>query len=226
MNVDGQPKKTVVTAPVAKIVKAIGPRLRRLLYVVFALLALLGANSGYLASVTVLEWFTGETYQNYFYFLMFLGHLVLGLLIIVPFVVFGVAHMFNTWKRRNRRAVRVGYALFAVCIAVLITGLMLVRISGVFDLKHPAARSIVYWLHVGAPVVGAWLYWLHRLVGPEIHWKVGLAYGGVVAATVVAMVGLHSSDPRDWNVKGPATGDKYFEPSLARTATPKPLPVQ
>ncbi len=218
---DGQPKKTVVTAPVAKIVKAIGPRLRRLLYVVFALLALLGANSGYLASVTVLEWFTGETYQNYFYFLMFLGHLVLGLLIIVPFVVFGVAHMFNTWKRRNRRAVRVGYALFAVCIAVLITGLMLVRISGVFDLKHPAARSIVYWLHVGAPVVGAWLYWLHRLVGPKIHWKVGLAYGGVVAATVVAMVGLHSSDPRDWNVKGPATGDKYFEPSLARTATGK-----
>jgi len=221
MNVDGRPRNTEATAPATKVVKAIGPRLRRLLSVVFALLALVGANSGYLASVTVLEWFTGETYQNYFYFLMFLGHLVLGFLIIVPFVVFGVAHMLNTWKRRNRRAVRVGYALFAVCIVVLITGLMLVRISGVFDLKNPAARSIVYWLHVGAPVVGAWLYWLHRLVGPKIRWKVGLAYGGAVAATVVAMVGLHSSDPRGWNVKGPATGDKYFEPSLARTATGK-----
>jgi tetratricopeptide (TPR) repeat protein len=202
-----------------RVVKAIGPRLRRLLYVVFALLALLGANSGYLASVTALEWFTSETYQNYFYFQMFLGHLVLGLLIVVPFVVFGIFHMRNTWRRKNRRAVRVGYALFAVCLAVLITGLMLVRISGVFDLKNPAARTIVYWLHVGTPIVGAWLYWLHRLVGPKIRWKVGLSYGGVVAATVVAMVGLHSTDPRSWNVKGPATGDKYFEPSLARTAT-------
>lgn len=102
--------QSTVTPPI--VVKAIGPRLRRLLYVVFALLALVGANSGYHASVTALEWFTGETYQNYFYFLMFLGHLVLGLLIKVPFVVFGVLHMRNTWRRRNRRAVRVGYALF------------------------------------------------------------------------------------------------------------------
>ncbi|MDA1161680.1 MAG: multiheme c-type cytochrome [Planctomycetota bacterium] len=212
-----QQAETTPAAP--KVVKAIGPRLRRLLYVVFALLALLGANSGYLASVTALEWFTGETYQNYFYFLMFLGHLVFGLLIVVPFVVFGITHMRNTWRRRNRRAVRVGYALFAVCLAVLVTGLLLVRVSGVFDLKNPSARSVVYWLHVGTPIVGAWLYWLHRLVGPKIRWKVGLAYGGVVAATVVAMVGLHSTDPRSWNVKGPASGDKYFQPSLARTAT-------
>lgn len=213
-------------AQAPRVVRAIGPRLRRLLYAVLALLALLGANSGYLASVTALEWFSGETYQNYFYFLMFLAHLVLGLLIIVPFVVFGVIHMLNTWKRRNRRAVRVGYALFAVCLAVLITGLMLVRIAGVFDLKHPATRSVVYWLHVGAPIVGAWLYWLHRLVGPKIRWKAGLGYGGIVAATVVVMVGLHSTDPRTWNVKGPATGEKYFQPSLARTATGKFIPAE
>jgi hypothetical protein len=55
-------------------VRAVSPRLRKLLYVIFALAALLGANAVYLASVTALEWFTENTYQNYFYQYMFLGH--------------------------------------------------------------------------------------------------------------------------------------------------------
>jgi len=114
--------------------RAIGPKLRKLLYVVFALLALLGANSGYLASITALEWLTGATYQNYFYFLMFLGHLVLGLILLAPFLVFGVIHMRNSRGRRNRRAIRVGYALFTASCGVLLTGLLLVRVEGVIDL--------------------------------------------------------------------------------------------
>src|SRR5688500_2144439 len=84
---------------------AVGPRLRRLLYVVFVLFALLFANSAYLAAITFLEWLHGQTYQNYFYMCMFLAHLVLGLLLIVPFLVFGIVHMKNTMQRRNRRAV-------------------------------------------------------------------------------------------------------------------------
>ena len=67
-----------------KYVRAVGPRLRIVLFVIFVLFALLGANSAYLSSITFLEWARGETYQNYFYQLMFLGHLVLGLLIILP----------------------------------------------------------------------------------------------------------------------------------------------
>jgi len=209
-----------------KVRRAIGPKLRKLLYVVFALLALLGANSGYLASITALEWLTGATYQNYFYFLMFLGHLVLGLALLIPFLVFGVIHMRNSRGRRNRRAIRVGYALFTVSCAVLLTGLLLVRIEGVIDLRHPTTRMVVYWLHVGLPLAGAWLYWLHRLVGPKIKWKVGLTYGAVVAATVAVMVGLHSSDPRGWNVAGPEDGENYFKPSLARTATGNFIPAE
>ena len=54
-----------------KYVRAVGPRLRVLLYVVFALFALLGANSVYLSSITFLEWLRGLTYQNYFYMVMF-----------------------------------------------------------------------------------------------------------------------------------------------------------
>ncbi len=66
--------------PKKKYVKAVGPRLRILLLVVFALVALIGANSAYLVSITALEAWTQRTYQNYFYQIMFLGHLCLGLI--------------------------------------------------------------------------------------------------------------------------------------------------
>lgn len=222
-----QPPAAPVGKPTPKkYVRAVGPRLRKLLLFVFALLALLGANSGYLASITALEWWTHHTYQNYFYQYMFLGHLVLGLLLIVPFVVFGVVHMLNAWNRRNRRAVRVGYALFAVCILVLVTGLLLMRVVGLFELRQPAARWLVYWLHVGAPLAAGWLYWLHRLAGPRIKWRIGLAYAGAVAAVVLGMVLLHSQDPRRWNVAGPKEGKKYFEPSSAMTATGNFIPAR
>ncbi|HEV3024521.1 MAG TPA: hypothetical protein VGX76_18725, partial [Pirellulales bacterium] len=119
-----------------KYVRAVGPRLRKLLYFLFGLVAVLGANSLYLASITFLEFVTKNTYQNYFYQFMNLGHLVLGLILIVPFVVFGVVHMLNARGRRNRRAVRAGYALFAVCVVVLITGLLLLRGIKVLELKQ------------------------------------------------------------------------------------------
>jgi tetratricopeptide (TPR) repeat protein len=206
-------------------VPAITPGLRKLFYIVLGMLALLGANSVYLLSVTLLEWVTGHVYQNYFYQLMFLGHVVLGLVLIAPFVVFGVQHMLNSWRRKNRRAVRVGYALFAASIVVLVTGVLLVRVAGI-DLKHPTARAIVYWLHILVPLVAAWLYWLHRLAGPPIKWRIGLGYVAVVGAAAAAMIGLHSQDPRKWNVAGPKEGVKYFEPSLARTATGNFIPAQ
>src|SRR5215470_9974518 len=96
--------------------RAVGPRLRRVLLVVFSLVALLGANSAYLASITFLEWIRGVTYQNYFYQCMFLAHLVLGLLLLLPFVLFGALHIKNAHDRPNRRAVRVGYLLFVISL--------------------------------------------------------------------------------------------------------------
>ena len=206
--------------------KAIGPKLRVVFNLVLALLALIGANSAYLSGVTALEWWTGQTYQDYFYVWMILLHIVIGLLIVVPFLTFGIVHMRNTKDRRIRRTVRIGYALFAVCILVLISGFLLVRVEGLIDLKHPTARSTVYWLHVGAPVAGAWLYWLHRLVGPKIRWKSGLAWAGVATAAAVGMILMQAQDPREWNAVGPQSGTKYFEPSLARTATGKFIPAE
>ena len=215
-----------VTPPAGRRPKlAVGPRLRKLLYVVFALFALLFANSAYLAALTFLGWLNGADYENYFYLWMFLAHLVLGLLLIVPFLIFAVIHMRNTVHRRNRRAVKVGYALFAVCLVLLVTGVLLFRVGG-FELKHPTGRSIVYWLHVGSPLVGVWLYVLHRLAGPRIKWRYGVAYVAAVGVVVAGMAGLHSQDPRQWNQVGPKEGEKYFHPSLARTATGNLIPAR
>ena len=213
--------------PRLKFVPAVGPGLKKLLAVVFVLLAMLGANSGYLASITALEWFTGLGYQDTFYLWMVLLHIGMGLLFIVPFLAFGTIHMVTSWNRKNRRAIRVGYALFITGIVVLLSGLMLVRIEGLFDLKQPWARSTVYWLHVVLPLVAGWLYWLHRLVGTRIRWKLGLTYGGLVVASLMVMLALKTQDPRKWNMAGPKDGaDKYFFPSLARTSTGNFIPAK
>ena len=154
--------------------KAIGPKLRKVLYLLFFMVALLGANSIYLVSITVYDWLSGETLENWFYQYMFLAHLILGLLLLAPFILFGIVHIYNTKNRLNRRAVRVGYGLFFISCLVLVSGILLLRI-GSFDLKNPTARSVTYWCHVIAPVFALWMYWLHRLVGPKIRWRGGLA---------------------------------------------------
>src|SRR5882762_2305789 len=124
-------------------VRAVGPRLRVLLYFIFGLVALLGANSVYLSSITFLEWLnraTGVTFQNYFYQYMFLTHLALGLLLVLPFIVFGIGHIKNAHNRTNRRAVRVGYLLFTTSLVVLITGLLLTRID-IFQFRNVGLKN-------------------------------------------------------------------------------------
>ena len=215
---------TGATPPRRLYVRAVTPGLRKLLWVVFVLVALLAANSAYLSSITAMQWITGDVFQTHFYFLMLLGHIVTGLLLVLPLVIFGSLHIRNAHNRRNRRAVRVGYVLFAVSIAVLLTGFALVRVENVVDLKHPVGRNVVYWLHVALPLVAGWLYWLHRLSGPRIKWHIGGRIATVAGIAVIAMVLLHSQDPRQWNVVGSQDGVKYFEPSLARTTSGKFIP--
>jgi tetratricopeptide (TPR) repeat protein len=195
------------------------------MWFVFALIALLGANSVYLASVTYLSWNSGRTYENWFYMLMFGGHLVLGVIMLAPFLAFVLIHLLNTRHRKNKRAIRVGYALFVGLLVVLVSGLFLMRIDlggsgSVFIIKNTTTRSVIYWTHVAAPLFCLWLYWLHRLAGPKIKWELGLGYLAAVAVAAITMISLHNQDPRQWNQSGPKEGaDKYFFPSLARTST-------
>ena len=206
-------------------VPAIGPRLGIVLFVVLGLFALLAVNSVYLASITVLEWVRDATYQDYFYQWMFLLHLVLGLLLILPVVIFGIIHMRNAWSRPNRWAVRMGVALFSTALVLLFTGVLLTRF-GFFEVNDPAVRSTAYWLHVLSPLLLVWLFILHRLAGRRIRWKVGLRWAGVAAGFALLMVVVHAQDPRQWNVAGPESGEQYFFPSLSRTATGNFIPAR
>ncbi len=150
-------------------------RLGRLLGVVILLFSLLLLNSVYLAAISLLEQLSGAGYQNYFYLLMFLLHLALGLLIILPLLVFAVAHMRRAWRRPNRYAVRAGMGLFLTALVLLISGLLLTRFE-FFEINDPQVRRIGYWLHVVSPLLVIWLFVLHRLAGPPIRWKTGLRW--------------------------------------------------
>ena len=204
--------------------KAIGPRLQPLLTLVFALFALITLDSAYLAGVTFLEWRSGETLQNRFYLSMFLVHLVLGLAITLPVIAFGIAHLRNTYNRPNRRAVRAGYALFVTSLVLLGSGLALMRIDGVFELRDPQIRRVTYWIHALTPLLAIWLFILHRLAGRKIRWRVGATWAAVAAAVTVTMMAVHARDPRSVDVAGPASGEQYFFPSLARTASGNFIP--
>lgn len=213
-------------------VRSVGPRLRVVLLTLFGLCAALAANSVYLSAITFMEWLHRAerlTYQNYFYQVMFLAHLVLGLVLVVPFLVFSAGHIKNSWNRPNRRAVMVGYTLFGVGLVIIVTGILLMRVD-VFQFKNlglndPGMRSAAYWAHVLLPLGAIWLYILHRLAGPRIRWQTGIRIGAATAAVVVGMIALHGTHPKR-NTIGSAEGKKYFQPSEARTASGHFIPAR
>src|SRR4051812_34809763 len=106
---------------------AVGPRLKPWLWVVLAGFAALAANGVYLASVSAMTWWLGTTQQTPFYMLMVFFHLLLGFLIIAPFLGFGFVHLATSWRRPNVQAVRYGLVLLATALVVLISGLVLLR---------------------------------------------------------------------------------------------------
>jgi len=205
--------------------KAIGPRLRILLFVVLGLFTVLMVNAIYLLSVTI----AGASYQNWFYLIMFMLHLVLGLAIVIPVIVFGVGHIRNTRNRKKRRVVRVGYALFSTSILLLISGIVLMRLDIFgfrFEINQPAIRQAAYWVHILSPLIAVWLFIIHRLAGPKIKWRLGLRWGIAALFIALGMMIWQNQDPRAWNQKGPESGVQYFFPSLSRTSTGNFIPAE
>ena len=197
------------TQPAAQV---LSPALRRLLALVLALFGLLVINSLYLVAINLAGQGT-QSFENYFYLLAFLAHLALGLLLILPALLFGALHLKRAWRwrRHNRYAVRAGLALYATAILVLFTGLLLTRF-GFFEVNDPQIRTITYWLHLLSPLVLMWLFVLHRLAGPRLHWRVGAYWGaaGMVLTVAALLVHLASHSPE------PELG-RLFPPALARS---------
>lgn len=203
-------------------IPAVSPRLKVLLLVIFAAVALLGASGAYLASISFLNWLKEPvTYTSPFTLWMFLLHVVLGVVIVLPFVVFGVGHYLSARKHKNRPAVRLGIALFAAGLGVCLTGLGLVQLEGLPQLPTGLGRTLAYWGHLLLPAAAVGLYVWHRWAGPEIQWKFAYGWAGAVGVFVAAMAVLHFSNPRQWFAQGSKEGRKYFFPSRAVTSDAK-----
>ncbi|MGB5260077.1 MAG: multiheme c-type cytochrome [Gammaproteobacteria bacterium] len=200
-------------------VPVITRRLGKLLTVVFLLFALMVVNSVYLAAITLLEATTGALYQDYFYLLMFLLHLVVGLLIILPVILFGLGHMRRALQLPNRYAIRAGLGLFGMALVLLVTGLLLTRF-GFLEINHPVVRQTLYWIHVISPLLVAWLFVLHRLAGPAIRWRSGLHWAALAAGFAAVMVVLQTGVTGQEQV--PVATD--FAPSRALLASSESIP--
>jgi tetratricopeptide (TPR) repeat protein len=201
-------------------VPALGPKMKVFLAFIFAGVALLGATGIYLFALRVLELTTSRLYQTHTSMLMLLGHTLIGVVFMLPFVIFGVIHLTTARQRTNRRAVRLGITLFMVSLVVGLTGLALVQLAGMPQLRTDSVeRSIVLWLHILTPVLAVGVYIWHRKAGPKIRWRWGGAWGAAVAIFVAVMAAMHSHVPR--SAKGSPEGEKYYEPSKARTADGK-----
>jgi len=200
-------------------------RLGWLLWLSFGLFALLVVNSVYLVGIRVLGLSTGESYENWFYLTMFLAHLILGAAIILPIIAFGFMHKRRVHDHPNRRAVKAGYALFVGALVVLGTGIVLVRIEGLIDIRDQTVREITWWAHVVVPLLVIWLFILHRLAGRRIKWGIGVSWVVVAGVFAIVMLTMQSQDPRQWNVVGNEAGDEYFFPSLARTVSGDFIPA-
>lgn len=210
----------------------ITPALRRWLQVVLVLFGLLLVDSLILVTTDVAAWWSGEAREDGSYLWAFLLHLVLGLSLIVPFIVYGVGHARRGRHRRNRRAVAVGWGLLWIAVALLITGVVLVRveIGGVrLGIDDSFARSILFWVHATSPLVAIWLFILHRLVGPRLRWKVGLAWSGAgIALTAWLLVAFTSPVERPVGEFRPiamvVSNNPDFAPSLLETASDDFIP--
>lgn len=206
---------------------AIGPSLKVVLLFLFLCMALLGITGVYLQALRIFEGVTAQTYTKQFTLWMFLAHIAVGVVVTVPFLAFGAVHWWTARNRPNKVAVNLGIGLFTAGIVVVVSGLALIQLSGLPQLQTGSvARWVVYGLHAAVPVLMVILYVKHRQAGPRIQWRWGYGWAAIVVVFVGGMVYWHAQDPRKWGSAGPRDGEKYFEPSKARTATGDFIPAQ
>jgi hypothetical protein len=199
----------------------VGPGLRWLLRLLYLLTGALTATALYLGGVSAAEAVTGDSYQGYVYQWTVLVHLAVGLVVVLPFLVFAPAHALAARSHPNRRAARMGYVLAALAAIVLLSGLALMRVGGV-DLRQPGVRAVVYWLHVLAPLGVAWAFVNHRRRGQALRPAAAWTWA---AATVAAVAFTAAVDVRTSRDPVVTEGAVSFAPSFARTASGEPIPA-
>lgn len=198
--------------------RVLRPWMRRLLFALLAASNLLGVTGAYLIAVRLAEYVGTAVVQNYLYQYVFLAHLVIGIVVLLPAILFLARHYRSARTHHNRRAVSLGKRLAVAVLVVLVTGVLLARVEGLIEIRNESIRRMIYVMHVIAPLAAGLLYWRHRQVGHAINRPLRRYHQWAAIAMVCLLAALHTQDPRQWLARHPEKGREYFEPSLARTS--------
>ncbi|MGA7992201.1 MAG: multiheme c-type cytochrome [Thermoanaerobaculia bacterium] len=179
------------------------PWQRRLYAVLLVPLGLMAANSIYLLAFT--------KYSSFF-MAMLLMHLVLGLLIAIPFLVFALTHGARMLANiRNRKAKIAGIAILTLALTCVGTGVTM-ALKGATLTNRP-----IYLAHVFAIPVALVAFILHRRAAVhKLHLKRLFQWGGAVAAFLLVMAGLHKLEKPPQRIVN-REGDTQFFLSSAET---------
>ena len=81
-------------------------------------------DSLYLLGVRLMDWMQAGGSDTLLSVWAFLLHVVLGLALVIPVLVYGIGHMRRARSSPNRNARRVGYVLFLAALVLLVSGLL------------------------------------------------------------------------------------------------------
>ncbi|MEP6800976.1 MAG: tetratricopeptide repeat protein [Acidobacteriota bacterium] len=190
------------TAPGLKPSGVLRPWQRRLYRLLLIPLGLIAANAIYLFA------FTRDTS---FFYAMLLLHLVLGVLVAIPFFVFAVTHarrMIRMWNKRAKYAGLSIFGLAAVCVA-----------SGVFmTFQGATLNNRPVWLaHIVSVPLALIAFVLHRRAAVhQLQFRRLFAWGGAVAAFLAVMAVVAHLEKAPKRIVN-RDGDTVFFPASSET---------
>jgi Flp pilus assembly protein TadD len=179
------------------------PWQRRLYGLLLIPLGLMAANSIYLVAFTKI---------SSFFMSMLLLHLVLGVLLAIPFLVFAFTHGARMLANiRNRKAKAAGITIVLLSLLCIGTGVFMV-FRGATLTNRP-----VYLAHVFAVPLALVAFILHRRAAVhKLHFRRLVQWGGAVAAFLAGMAVLHKLEKPPQRVVN-RNGDTQFFLSSAET---------
>ncbi len=181
----------------------LAPWQRRLYVVLLAAVGLMAANSIYLLAFTKI---------SSFFMAMLLVHLVLGVLLVVPFLVFALSHGPRMYRAiRNTRAKAAGIAIVLLAASCVVTGVVM-ALDGATLTNRP-----VYVVHLASIPLALVAFVLHRRAAVhQLHFRRLAQWGGAVAAFLVVMGLMHKLEKPPRRVVN-TSGDTQFALSSAET---------
>jgi tetratricopeptide (TPR) repeat protein len=178
------------------------PWQRRLYAILLVPLGLIAANSIFIAA------FTRDTA---FFYAMLLLHLVLGVLIAVPFFVFAVTHAKRMIRMWNKRAKYAGLAIFTLAVVCVSTGVFMTFRGATL------ANRAIWVAHVASVPLALVAFILHRRAHTHrLQFRRLYAWGGAVVLFLAAMAVLARLEKPPKRIVN-VNGDTVFYPSASET---------